>query len=205
MKTRIGSSPCLAILFEAVSVLAQPSISKQPANQTASLFADATFRVTATGTAPLSYQWQFNGAPIEGAVNSFLTLTNIQKTNSGSYSAIVIDSTGSASSQGAILTITPFNSMYFFGFSWTDTGGIRPDGSTCDWDPSQYYKRHASNGPMWPEFLSTNLDLNYSQGNNHAFCAASSVEVFNQVAQYIVPPSRSCLLTTSGLRMRRYC
>jgi len=62
MKTKtnlVGTGMFLAALMNGFG---QPAITKQPANQTASLFADATFRVTATGTAPLSYQWRKNGA-----------------------------------------------------------------------------------------------------------------------------------------------
>jgi hypothetical protein len=43
-----------------VNSFGQPVITKQPTNQTARLFADATFRLSATGTVPLSYQWRFN-------------------------------------------------------------------------------------------------------------------------------------------------
>src|SRR5437667_414305 len=85
-------------------------------------------------------------------------------------------SPSSVASQVATLTITPFNSMYFFGFSWTDTRGILPDGSKCfTWsDPQKYYQGHACNGPMWPEFLSTNLGLAYVASNNYAYCGASA-------------------------------
>src|SRR6266404_3744146 len=38
-----------------------PTITTQPANQTVTAGQTATFTVVATGTAPLSYQWQKNG------------------------------------------------------------------------------------------------------------------------------------------------
>src|SRR5256885_9224522 len=38
-----------------------PTITRQPASQTVSVGQTATFTVTATGTAPLSYRWQKNG------------------------------------------------------------------------------------------------------------------------------------------------
>ena len=41
-----------------------PSITTQPANQTVTAGQTATFSVVASGTAPLSYQWQKNGAAI---------------------------------------------------------------------------------------------------------------------------------------------
>src|SRR5213594_4645149 len=47
--------------------LAAPTISTQPGNQTVVARQSATFAVTAGGTAPMSYQWQKNGASIAGA------------------------------------------------------------------------------------------------------------------------------------------
>ena len=49
------------------------SITTQPASQTVTAGQTATFTVTATGTAPLSYQWQKNGAAISGATSSSYT------------------------------------------------------------------------------------------------------------------------------------
>jgi phospholipase/lecithinase/hemolysin len=46
----------------------------------------------------------------------------------------------------------------------------------------------ASNGPLWPEFLSTNLGLAYPAANNHAHCGAGASDVLNQVIQFPVPP-----------------
>ena len=49
-----------------------PSITSQPANQTVTAGQTATFSVTATGTAPLTYQWKKNGTAISGANFGFL-------------------------------------------------------------------------------------------------------------------------------------
>ena len=188
MNTR--TSICSILLAAAVSSAhAQPVITKQPTNQTASLFADATFRVTVTGVAPLSYQWRFNDGDLIGKTSTAMTVTNVQRLNTGNYSVIVTNLSGSVTSQVATLTITPFNSMYFFGFSWTDTRGILPDGSKCfTWsDPQKYYQGHACNGPMWPEFLSTNLGLAYVASNNYAYCGASASDILTQVISFPAP------------------
>src|SRR5579883_2866120 len=44
-----------------------PSITVQPMNQTVAAGQIATFSVTASGSAPLAYQWQMNDADISGA------------------------------------------------------------------------------------------------------------------------------------------
>src|SRR5207249_8024356 len=47
-----------------------PTITTQPVNQTVTAGQSATFTVVAYGTAPLSYQWQKNGANIPGATSA---------------------------------------------------------------------------------------------------------------------------------------
>ena len=77
-----------------LTVLVPPSISAQPQSLTVTQGTDAPFAVTAAGTAPLSYQWLLNGAPISGATDSDYTVINAQSTNAGSYSVVVSNAVG---------------------------------------------------------------------------------------------------------------
>jgi hypothetical protein len=76
----------------------------------------ATFAVTATGTAPLSYQWQvdgtnlvngsiLNGPTISGATTNVLKISNAQTNNSGNYTVIVTNFGGMVASSNAVLTV----------------------------------------------------------------------------------------------------
>jgi len=67
----------------------------------------AGFSVTATGTAPLSYQWSENGTPISGATGSSYSLSATTSDNGASFQATVTNSAGSATSNAAKLTVTP--------------------------------------------------------------------------------------------------
>ena len=80
-------------------------IATQPANQTVNQGSNATFSVTAAGTAPLSYQWWFSGSSLLGATNASLTLTNVQPANAGSYHVIVTNVAGQVTSSDATLTV----------------------------------------------------------------------------------------------------
>lgn len=82
-----------------------PSITSQPANQTNVAGTTATFSVSAGGGTPLSYQWQFNSANIAGASATRLTLNNVQSGNGGNYRVVVTNSTGSATSGVAVLSV----------------------------------------------------------------------------------------------------
>ena len=72
-----------------------PIITVQPISQTVAAGTNVTFQVTATGTAPLAYQWRFNGTNLAGALNSSLTLTNVQAAQAGTYAVLVSDAGGS--------------------------------------------------------------------------------------------------------------
>ncbi len=69
---------------------------------------NATFSVSASGTAPLSYQWRFAGTNVPGATNTFITITNAQNANQGLYSAVASNSAGTATSSNASLTLGTF-------------------------------------------------------------------------------------------------
>ncbi|HKQ75856.1 MAG TPA: pectinesterase family protein [Blastocatellia bacterium] len=87
-------------------VTTPPSITTQPASQTAPVGSNVTFSVVANGTAPLGYQWKKNGSDIPGATGATLTLTNVQLTDAGSYSVVVSNSVGATTSNPANLTVT---------------------------------------------------------------------------------------------------
>jgi Abnormal spindle-like microcephaly-assoc'd, ASPM-SPD-2-Hydin/Transmembrane protein 131-like N-terminal/Immunoglobulin I-set domain len=85
-----------------------PSITSQPASVTITAGQTATFSVTASGTAPLSYQWQKNGAAISGATSSsYATPAETTSDNGAQFSVVVSNSVGSATSNTTTLTVNP--------------------------------------------------------------------------------------------------
>ena len=83
-----------------------PQITTQPANLVVATGQAATFSLTASGTAPLSYQWRFNSAAIANATSSSYTIAAALTNNAGSYTAIVTNNVGSVTSLVANLTVT---------------------------------------------------------------------------------------------------
>jgi hypothetical protein len=83
-----------------------PAIITPPRAQTVLPGASATLSALVVGDQPLSYLWRFNGAPIVGATNSSLLLSNIQPAAAGSYTVLVSNPSGSVSSRPAALRVT---------------------------------------------------------------------------------------------------
>jgi glucose/arabinose dehydrogenase len=82
-----------------------PTISSHPASITRAAGQTATFSVTASGTAPLQFQWQRNGANISGATSSSYTFTVTAADNGAQFRAVVSNAAGSALSNSATLTV----------------------------------------------------------------------------------------------------
>jgi glucose/arabinose dehydrogenase len=83
-----------------------PQITQHPANRTVAAGATATFTVTASGTAPLSYQWQKNGVDIPTATTaSYTTLPTVLADTGSTYRCRVTNSAGSTTSNAATLTV----------------------------------------------------------------------------------------------------
>jgi hypothetical protein len=85
----------------------KPSITQQPSSQTVTAGQTATFSVMATGTSPLSYQWQEGTTPIAGATSASYTTPAAAASDNGSqFRVVVTNSAGSATSNSAILTVS---------------------------------------------------------------------------------------------------
>ena len=86
-----------------------PTITQQPSNVTANVGQSAQFSVTATGSAPLSYQWQrlvdTTWTNISGATSATFTISSVATADAGQYRVIVTNSVGSATSNAATLTV----------------------------------------------------------------------------------------------------
>ena len=80
-------------------------IGTQPQNLTVALGSAANFSVITGGTAPLSYQWRFEGVDLPGETGPSLALVNVQYPNGGAYSVRIANSFGAVTSAVATLTV----------------------------------------------------------------------------------------------------
>lgn len=93
------------------------AITQHPMSTTVGTGQSATFSVSATGTPPITYQWQRNSVDIPGATASSYTLSNAQASDSGAVFRVrVTDPSGTLTSNPATLTVqTTKRALYVAG------------------------------------------------------------------------------------------
>ena len=106
----------------------QPVITTHPVSLTRNPGQSATFSVTATGTAPLSYQWRKNGGNISGATSSAYTIPSVQQSDEASYTCYVSNVAGNTTSNGATLTVTDPPQEYTITATFGENGTVEPNG-----------------------------------------------------------------------------
>ena len=88
-----------------VQTCALPIFTSHPVSQTLPMGSDATFTVTATGTAPLSYQWKHGLSDISGATSNTYVANGFDGTKT-TYMVVVSNITGSVGSIPAVLKVS---------------------------------------------------------------------------------------------------
>jgi autotransporter-associated beta strand protein len=93
-------------------LIPQVAITSQPQGAIVSSNNPVTFNVSATGNAPISYQWYFSGTnvnnppvPIPGATSSSYFIASADGTNNGFYSVVVTNNYNSVTSSFALLIV----------------------------------------------------------------------------------------------------
>jgi DNA/RNA endonuclease G (NUC1) len=178
-----------------------PTITTQPASQTAVAGSTVTFSVSATGTAPLSYQWSKDDTEIAGATNATLQLAPVQTGDAGSYTVVVTNTAGSIASNAATLVVAApvAGDVVYWSFD-TATPGNFPAGVT-----SSALTQNNNNGTT-PLLTSVSISSGYagaSGGNNAG--AAARVGPLNTAAsgsayfEFTLTPAAGQPLTVTGL------
>lgn len=180
----VFSNNCGSVNSSAVTLNVNPllNISTQPVNQAVCAGAPATFSITATGTAPLNYQWRKNGSPINGATQASFTISAASLSDGGSYDVAITSACGTATSNAATLAINAFV-LSAMNATFTATGGtgsvdVSATVSQCSWT--------ASSNADWLTITSGGAGTGNGRVN-------FSVAVNNGVA------SRNGVLTIAGL------
>jgi len=94
--------------YEGIFPLAPPAIQSSPLTQTVEVGTPVDLSVRATSSYPLHYLWYLNNANLIGYnTNCHLLLTNLQFSQSGSYTVVVTNAFGAVTSSPAMLNVIP--------------------------------------------------------------------------------------------------
>jgi phospholipase/lecithinase/hemolysin len=74
------------------------------------------------------------------------------------------------------VSVYSYSALYVFGDSLSDTGRNPPPAGT------NYYNGRYCNGPLWVEYLSTNLGIPYNPSNNFAIAGSTTTNLPAQIA-----------------------
>ena len=88
-----------------LTVRVPPNVTGDPASQTVNPGDPVSFSVTATGTAPLGYQWRKGGMDLSGKTAATLTIASCVAGDAGSYDCVVTNLAGTDTSAAATLTV----------------------------------------------------------------------------------------------------
>jgi hypothetical protein len=89
-----------------LEVLNPVNITAQPVSQAVSFGNAVGLSVIATGTAPITYQWNRNGAPIAGATSALYTISSATLADAGSYTVTIANVCGAVTSFAGNVTVT---------------------------------------------------------------------------------------------------
>ncbi len=126
-------------------VHAPPVITVQPLGATVPEGGPVTLAVTAFGTAPVKYQWTFNGTKIYGATGTSLTITNLHPWQTGNYAVKVSTPDGNITSSNALVTVIA-QPILVYSFSGSQNSVAGGQSATGNYTGELIYLPGATNG-----------------------------------------------------------
>ena len=164
--SRTNSSLCKIVYTTSTA----PQITSQPQSITVAQGNPATFTVAVTGTAPITYQWKKGTTIIGGATSSVYTIPTVIPGDAGTYTVTASNAAGTATSSGAVLTVTSPNQVPVAGIttpavgafysagttlSFSGTGNDNEDGvlpaTAFEWYVDFHHDTHIHPGPSAPD------------------------------------------------------
>lgn len=102
----VGSAATDAALLTVADQFVAPAVTAQPGNLNVVAGGTAVFAASASGSAPLNYQWRKNGVAITGANSQTLTLPTVTVGDAALYDLVITNRAGSATTEPAALVVT---------------------------------------------------------------------------------------------------
>ena len=103
----VASNSCNSVQTSAMvlSINEAPVITTQPLSSTSCSGSSAMLSISATGTAPMSYQWYKGGSAVTNATSNNYLIASTSAADAGSYYCTVTNTCGTQTSNTAVLTV----------------------------------------------------------------------------------------------------
>jgi len=162
------------------------AVVRQPLSAAISAGSIETLGVGVISPSPLTFQWQFNGANIPNATNSWLRLIDVQATNSGAYNVLISNINSTTVSSDAALTVIPSAPMIT----------VQPSNCVVPFGGEAVLTSSAQGTePLYFQWLLNNLPVPYA--TNSALLLAGIAS--NNVGNYNVVVTNSSGAATSSV------
>lgn len=168
----VGNAPCTP-----VSITTQP-FSQPIASGTAISF--AVIVNTNTATAPISYQWFLDGAPIVGATSNLYTTPNQTTSNNGDiYTCEITNCGGTIVSNQCIINVN--SACVDVAIATQPTNQSAQIGGSATFS---FTKTAASTGPFVYQWRKGNVNISNANGGNNESLVLSNVQAGDNGTQY---------------------
>jgi alpha-tubulin suppressor-like RCC1 family protein len=101
----LGTATSSTVTLTVTPAPSAPTITTQPAGQSVIASFNASFSVSASGTAPFTYVWRKDGNTVVGSNSPTLALNNTTSASAGNYTVTITNAVGSVTSAAATLVV----------------------------------------------------------------------------------------------------
>jgi len=176
-------------LVATLTVVFPPTITGSLTNQVIECGSNATFAVSASGTAPLSFQWTVDGTPIAGATSTSLSLANVHGPDH-TVTFVLTNLYGSLTTNALLIvhdTLAPVITLNGGNPVYTELGSAFTDPGATASDLCMGVVPVSPNGIVNTSAVGTNtLTYTASDGNGNTGSATRSVIVRDTTPPTIV-------------------
>ena len=100
-----GTKTSNGAVLTVTTAASAPAFTTQPSSKTVTAGSAVTFTAAASGSPTPAYQWRKNGVSISGATSAAYAISTVTSASAGTYTVVASNSAGTATSNGAVLTV----------------------------------------------------------------------------------------------------
>ena len=175
---------------------AVPAITTHPQGRTVIAGTNVLLAVSATGTAPLRYQWRLNGINVANATNSLLQLMNVQPEQAGEYNVLVFNNAGSIVSSNAALGVILPASILQQPTSVSTNPGANVSFRVIAYSPSALGFQWHKNGSVLPNQTNETLSLSSVTPED---AGVYTVVITDEIGSAVSAPANLIILVASAI------